>query len=121
MKTLTAKVIRILRSRNRTFAFKLWDVAAEKLPRGELRAVNKLMATTRIGREVPKVRRQRYSTDDERGQHRDDSGEHRPIIGLNSSASNTLVTVRNPTVCRAQNNPASEVWHGVHPLFGQVL
>jgi hypothetical protein len=63
--------------------------------------MNKLTATTRIGREVPRVRRERYP-DDERSQHCDDSGEHRPIIRLNSGASNSPVTVRSPTVCCAQ-------------------
>jgi hypothetical protein len=43
--------------------------------------MNKLMATTRIGCEVPKVSHERYPTDDERSQHCDDSGEHRLIIG----------------------------------------
>jgi hypothetical protein len=77
------------------------ECCSRRASRRELRAMNKLTATTRIGREVPRVRRERYP-DDERSQHCDDSGEHRPIIRLNSGASNSPVTVRSPTVCCAQ-------------------
>jgi hypothetical protein len=60
-----------------------------------------LIATARIGREVPKISCEGYSTDDERRHHGDNSSEHPFNHGLATVLRNTALTLESPTICCA--------------------